>query len=151
MPGPPPKPEIVRRQEGNPSKRPIRRAPAADPTIPDMPAWLDGTGRRAWKLFTAELAAMGQLAKVDGPALEAVCSAYQTAIQCRRRIKRKGITMKVGNGYEQVRPEVALERQAWAQFRAFCVEFGLTPAARVRLGVDAPDDVDDELEKTLAG
>lgn len=151
MPGPPRKPEIVRRQEGNADKRPARDEPEATPGIGPMPDWLDAQGRKMWELLVPELESMRSLKRIDYFALESAVSAWSLAVQCRRRIKKYGITVKTSGGFPVQRPEIAIEKGARQTFHKFATELGLTSAARVRLGIEAaPGGEDDEMERLLA-
>lgn len=141
MPGRRPKPTRLKILEGNRAKvgrAKLERAEEPRPTlgIPQPPTWLDTEARAMWDRLTPGLDRLGLLTVIDGAALEGACSAYSVAVECRKVLQRDGLVMEVGDqGYRQQRPEVAIELKSWAQFRAFCVEFGLTPAARSRLAV----------------
>lgn len=144
MPSPRPKPTKLKILEGNRGKRALNRhEPEPALGIPNPPDWFDADSRSIWDRIVPELDRLGLLTVVDGAALEGACSAYATAVQCRRILQRDGLVCQVGNqGYRQQRPEVSIEQKAWAQFRAFCIEFGLTPASRTRLSVSGKQEAD---------
>ncbi len=143
MPGPPRKPRKIIAIEGNRGhrKKTYLQAPEPEPTrgIPTPPEWFDPIALEIWNRLTPELDRLGLITVVDGPALEGACVAYSRAVACGKVLERDGLVAEVGDqGYRQQRPEVSIEQKSWAQYRAFCTEFGLTAAARSRLSV-APE------------
>jgi phage terminase small subunit len=71
--------------------------------------------------------------KPDGPALEAACLAYQRMIKAH------------GKGYDSA------ANQSASVVKAFCSEFGFTPASRTRLALNKPPEKpEDDLLKALS-
>lgn len=141
-----PKPTNLKILEGNPGKRPLNQhEPKPKPIRPKCPRWLDKEAKRMWKDLAPELERLGLLTIIDGAALAAACQRWSTFVDCEQIIQEQGYNMEVfrydkqGNeigSYIQQRPEVSIGRQALADFRAFCTEFGMTPASRSRISVE---------------
>ncbi len=150
MPGPPRKPTRIRILEGNASKRPL---PSAEPKptegTPTRPEWVAPEAKREWRRIVPELRRLGLLTLVDRAALVGYCQQWGRYVQAEKILTEKGLTFETENGYVMQRPEVAIATKALQLVKAFCTEFGLTPAARARLS--APDakvkGLDDILEE----
>lgn len=119
-----------------------------------MPAHLRPRAKRLWKALVEQLDALGLMTKVDGAALEGCCMAYDRAVEADKVIARKGLIFDVVKDGVVVmsyqRPEIAISQNAWKQYRAFCSDFGLTPASRGKLALPAPEASADPLEAALA-
>lgn len=140
--GPLPKPTALRRLEGNPGKRPLnRREPRPRPVAPKCPAWLLPEARREWRRVRPELERLGLLTVVDGVALAGYCQSYARWREAEAAIDEHGATFTTDTGYVGVRPEVAIAQRSLQMLRAFCAEFGLTPASRGRMTL--PEVADD--------
>lgn len=156
--GRPPKPTALKVLEGNPGKRPLNQhEPKPKPISPKCPAWLDKEAKKMWKDLAPKLERLGLLTVIDGAALAAACQRWACFVDCEKIIQKEGYVMEIerfdkqGNSigiYEQQRPEVSIGRQALADFRAFCTEFGMTPASRSRISVE---DVGKKNSSKLAG
>lgn len=123
-----------------------------------MPANLTAGARRMWKQLVPELDRLGLLTQVDAGALEGACTAYGRAVAADKIIAKEGLTVAIFETVEEsegkTRPvlveyrkrlEIAISFEAWKQFKAFCTEFGLTPASRSRISLKS-DNVDDLAE-----
>jgi P27 family predicted phage terminase small subunit len=154
-----PVPTELKLLRGNPGKRRLNREePKPDPKAPGMPVWLSNEARAEWRRVVPELERLGLAAKVDRAALAAYCETWATFVAAEQTIHKHGIiTMRVteitaedadGNPIEihvtpTKNPAVIIARDAAAQVRAFCSEFGLTPSARTRLQTPEAEDGDD--------
>lgn len=145
MPRPIPKPTRLKMLAGNPGKRPLRpnNEPQAAFGLPRCPKQLKGHARRAWQFLSDRLAEMNMDHMVDAMTLEGACVAYKRAMEADEVIDREGATFKLGNGYVQQRPEVAMSQTNWKLFKSFCAEFGFSPAARARLSINVAKDNSD--------
>ncbi len=124
--------------------------------LPKCPAHLKGVARKAWAFLSEQLATMQQDRTPDAYTLEGVCVAYSQAIAADQILEREGqvvdepvlhqgqpVTLQAEeDGSKPVylfrkkpHPAEGISRRAWAQYKAFCVEFGLSPVSRVRLSV----------------
>lgn len=122
--------------------------PKPAPITPKCPSWLAPEAKKLWKRLVPELQRIGVLTMVDGEALAAACQNWAVYVETERFFKRKdpatgkpygrtyAYTNKAGATNILPRPEVAIGQRALAEFRAFCAEFGLTPASRTRINVN---------------
>ena len=102
--------------------------------LPPVPRFLDGIGRFEWYRLGPELIAKQLLTTVDLAAFTLYCVSVSRVVACERVLQEHGMTMFAMQGWIP-RPEVAIGRQAGAEVRKFCTEFGLTPSARTRIRV----------------
>ncbi len=148
MAGRRPRPTTLKLVSGNPGKRAInKKEPKPKRVIPSCPDYLPQVSQVAWGRLSVVLDRMGVLTEADAAAMERMVDCYADIIECRKLIQRDGRTYKVTaqNGFDELikaNPAVAMLRAADAQFKAYLVEFGLTPAARSK--VHASDDQEDE-------
>jgi len=152
-PGPPKKPTALRKLEGNPSKRPFpRNEPQPDPSMPECPEWLLDDAKDEWDRVAPELHRLGLLTQLDRVALAAYCQSYAKWKQADEWIKENGTVYPIRGPDGEVRylqqvPQVSIANQCLKQIRAFCAEFGLTPAARARMELPNEREEDDFLAK----
>jgi P27 family predicted phage terminase small subunit len=117
--------------------------------------------RAAWAIWSEELAVMDLDRRADAQMLEGACISYAQAVDADLTISREGQVVRIQSldpqtkePIEKQRPHaaIAISRAAWAQVRAFCSEFGLTPVARTRLAADssAPKEKQTDLFALLA-
>jgi len=152
-----PKPTALHVLNGNPSKIKDlgKREAKPEPVAPNKPAWLKGNGAKMWKRLSPKLERLGLLTSIDGEAFAAACHSWGVFVECQRYLKKHGMTYEYTNKAGEVntiaRPEVKIGQKALDQFKGFCTEFGLTPAARTRIEVKAPEVEKDPLEGILSG
>jgi P27 family predicted phage terminase small subunit len=157
--GRPPKPTALHVLNGNPSKLNLKKRettePKPKPIAPKRPAWVTGEGKRMWDKLVPELERLGLFTAVDGEAFAAACHSWGTYVYCQKYLKKNGLTYeyenKSGAVNEIERPEVKIGQKALDHFRAFCSEFGLTPASRTRIEVKTPESQEDPTEALLSG
>jgi len=148
--GRPRKPTNLKILEGNPGKRPLPvNEPKPRPITPPCPSWLDREAKKVWNRLMPELERLHLMTIVDGEAFAAACQSWAIWVKCQRYLKKVGLTFETPNGYIQQRPEVAIGQKALADFRAFCTEFGLTPASRSRISIKVAEGEEDPMEALL--
>lgn len=144
------KPPELRIVEGNRGKRPIRR-----PKVPKTPAaveppdWLSDVARERWRSLAPELAELGLLSSIDTDSFAAYCQAcarYREAVEA---VAAEGLTVDTLHGGVKANPAVAIQLQCAAQIRAFALEFGLTPAARMRMAEAGREDGEASVQDLL--
>lgn len=147
-----------RRAEASLTPRPLRPKPPADLTIVE---------RECWDLHAPELERLGLLSVLDSGAFRLACSAYalaMAALESMRPRKADGTPDERKKSFEVVvgdpahggglkrHPGTLIFSVASKEYRGWCVEFGLTPSARVGLrpgrqapplGEDDGEDADD--------
>lgn len=99
---------------------------------PDKPAELTPDASRLWDEIVAELPRLELLKPLDGPALHILCETYSTWCAARRLIDERGLTHHTSQG-EGAAPWVGIAERASREYRGWCSEFGLTPAAETKL------------------
>lgn len=155
MAGRRPKPTHLKVVSGNPGKRKInKREPRPKRVIPACPAHLGDASKVAWGKLCVLLDRMGVLTEADVLALERLCDCYAEILECRELIARNGRTYssistgKAGKTEEgdaepqmllKANPAVAMLADADRRFKAYLVEFGLTPAARSKVEIKGGD------------
>lgn len=154
-PGPAKLPADVIELRGNRSKLSeeeleARRAEEvkARPLRPEPPTDLSPHARDCWRRLAPELESLGLLSVLDGPGFRIACETYALAIYAleEMRAKKADGTLdarkkrleilevdRVHGGQHRKTPAFAIFAQASREFRSWCVEFGLSPSARVSL------------------
>lgn len=115
--------------------RKIPDTPAFRRAVPAKPDDLTPVASRMWDAVVAELPRLELLKPLDAFALEVGCETYarwHEAKRLRLRGEGSGLLAKTSQGVG-VSPLVRVESEASREFRAWCAEFGLTPAAEVKL------------------
>ena len=141
-----PKPRALKIVEGNPSKRPIedevnftRGDPAKPGDLSEDASWL-------WDQIIEQMRGVGLLKPLDAPSLEILCETYSRWKEAGRMRKEKSILSNNSQGLVSA-PWIGIEERAGKEFRAWCAEYGLTPAAERNL---APDEGQGELGNPFA-
>jgi len=141
--GPPPKPRALEVLQGNPGKRALpKNEPRPQVHCPHRPQWLVGEARKEWERIAPELRRLGLLTTVDRAALAAYCQNYARWVKAEEFLSKNEWTSVTDKGYIQQRPEIGIAHKAMALMKAFCQEFGLTPASRTRIAVPEPPKAD---------
>ena len=151
MPGPAPRPTHLKLVKGNPGKRALnKREPKVQPGIPDAPDGMSERARSVWAVVAPKLVAYGVLTELDGYALEQCCEAYAHLRDCREALwARQALayeTVSEGGVMHRPFPEIRMVADADRRFRGWLTEFGMTPSARSKVSVMAPEPDDPEKE-----
>lgn len=167
MRGRKPKPTTLQIAEGDPRKigvnkleEKLKAEVKGQRGLPRCPDHLQGTARKVWNIWARELEKMNLDCRPDAQMLEGACIAYETVLDCYQTIKKQGRAIPkrvldpetnrlVVNGLTP-HPAVAQMNAALNLMRAFCSEFGLSPASRSRIATDAPSEGEDELLELLS-
>lgn len=119
-----------------------RKVPEPPPfarAVPEKPEGLSAPASVMWDAVVAELPRIDLLKPLDGFALRVGCETYarwHDANRLRRERENSGLLAKTSQGVG-VSPLVRIESEASREFRAWCAEFGLTPAAEAKLSATA--------------
>jgi len=116
---------------------------------PEKPEDLSDEAEALWEEFVAELQRLQLLKPLDGPALQVAVEAFARWKDASRQLAAEGLTYVAPSGLVKVHPLVGIVERASAEFRAWCAEFGLSPAAERKLSAPAGDD--DGEENPFAG
>ena len=148
-PGPPPKPTKIKRLEGNPGQYPLNDN-EPEPTLGcEPPGYLPPGALVEWNRIYPELAALGLATVVDQAALACWCVAVDMLARATAELQPTEDNptpevQKTPSGYETPSGAELMRRQAMKDIRAFCQEFGFSPASRSRIVVKKSDT--DDLE-----
>jgi len=121
--------------------------PRLSVSMPPMPRWLDGVGKWAFNEIGTQLVKMRVVTTADKKALELLADTYSEYRRARAAILEKGSTytsknIKTGIEKRYVRPEVNIAKGARADIIRLLKQFGLTPAARTRVSMVEPEEID---------
>lgn len=145
--GPDPKPGSLKALQGNPGKRGGSASGGISPGIASNlkpPSFLPAGAKREWKRIVMQLAGLDLLSDLDVMALAAYCNAFATWENATKAIKADGMTVESPNGYLMPSPHVKIQRDASIEMRAWLREFGMTPAARAKVGGDDGEAKEDD-------
>lgn len=106
----------------------------------DPPEWLSSKAKEAWRDVGKALD--GSVYAVDGLALTLMCTAYGAAQDAAEDIAMRGPLVDSRDRGLVKNPSLQILRDAGATFRAFAEQFGLTPGARKKLGIDLSEEFD---------
>jgi P27 family predicted phage terminase small subunit len=126
---------------GNPGKRPLGDAEPEPPLeIPEPPDHLDDVAKKEWARITELLKNLGLIARLDMAGVAAYCVCYSRWVDAEKRVAKHGIiVLSPDKKFPMKSPYLCVAESAMEAMRKLLAEFGLTPAARVRLG--RPTDV----------
>lgn len=112
--------------------RVVKPAPPFLRQPPPKPTTLSPTASRMWDEITSDQTAINTMKALDGFALEALCESYARWHDSKQRRLEGGMLAKNSQGVV-ISPLLRIEVEASREFRAWCAEFGLTPAAEVKI------------------
>lgn len=140
MASPYPKPVEVKIREGNPGKRrlPEPMLVAGRPRAGEMdepPEFLPADAKEFWRTTVTQLAAIGLVDRIDGPALEMLATMYARVRQAARVVASDGHFSLGSVGQVREHPAVKIERESMVMFLRFAEQFGMTAVSRTRLGM----------------
>lgn len=132
------KPTKLKRNEGNPGKRPLpNKEPSAGSTV-TKPETLNERSSLIWDKLESWLSKMELLDAADEIAMMIFCQSVDAYLTAQEFIDKNGsyYTTPTPTGGTMLRPvpQVAQRNQALIEIKAHYAEFGLTPASRSRLG-----------------
>lgn len=145
--GRPPVPTRLKIARGNPGQRPLPEnepEPEVVASVP-MPSGMPAGARAEWKRITAELAALKLLATADQAVIASYCLAVDRLYKSARQLQRTADYI----GPRGQSTWVKIQREAIADIRALCAEFGLSPAARVRVSAKRSEGGKTEFERLM--
>lgn len=152
--GPPPKPTLLKLIAGNPGGRKLNANEPIPPAgEPEMPPHLDERAQAVWQQIVPKLARIGLARVIDGEALGRYCSLVVMWRDCDAFIAKNGRSFAVRADPKEGKPGRILRFEAFPETmlmlrcarELIAIEdrFGLNPAARSRIQVEA--------EKTAKG
>ena len=145
MKGRPRKPAIIKQLHGTyRADRENANQPQPDPlkTAP-VPEWLDDYGRECWSAHVPHLLKNRLLTPLGTFLFAAVCERWSTYRHAIDELKI-GLTHETESNGTCSRPQVAIAKAAFNDFRQGLQEFGCTPATCGKVTAAKPDDDDDD-------
>jgi len=138
--GPAPKPTALKVLQGNPGKRAL---PKGEPRpargkVPAAPRWLGEEARREWRRVARALHGAGLLTEADHDALALYCETFASWRRAEEQVRMKGEVVRTAGGNVIQNPYLSIANRAKKDALLLLREFGMTPAARSRISVDAP-------------
>ena len=146
------------RKDRNPGREPT---PPVVPQVPKPPAGMNRWARRLWKEMAPELVEQDLLTTLDLAVLYLCCEAYGDYEEAKQAIfrpvdpktgkrVRRSLQQYLQGRNSQTAPELAQKNRAWAIFKSYMTEFGLSPASRNRIHLPAKKEAgQDPMEKLL--
>lgn len=140
-----PTPTRLKLLRGNPGHRPIGDEPRPKVKVPRCPPGLDAAAAAEWRRVGRELAKLSLVSEIDRAALAGYCTAWSDFKRAREHLQDDADFIQTSVKMTDS-PSVwkRLSDDALKQIRQFCSEFGLSPAARVRLATVKPKQGDDD-------
>lgn len=118
---------------------------APEPEIgkPEAPKWLTGSAREEWNRILPLLLAEKCVSRWDRAALVLYCQEWKTYVEATQKLRMvRGLLAKGSKGQLMEHPLLRIRDKAFRKLLQVASEFGLTPAARSRLNVQAGDATD---------
>lgn len=146
--GRPSKPAALKKLQGNPGKRKLQvdkaapmsgehPAPKADEIatlpVPAPPRHLSRLAKQTWKEYAPELVRSGLLRRLDAFSFEQFCETRARGLAAMKVIRKHGGETYEKDGVKRLLPEAKIVSDCAKLLRGYAQEFGLTPAARVKV------------------
>lgn len=115
--------------------RVVPEPPAFKRLPPEPPEWLPDEAAAEWRRVVPELSRLDLVKPVDRASLTAYCLTWDRLVRAQKEMDDDGGSVLGTNSQGRVRhPAVAVIEAASKELRAWCAEFGLTPAAEGKVG-----------------
>jgi P27 family predicted phage terminase small subunit len=105
----------------------------------EAPNWLSPFARKEFKKLVEELLAVDLITNVDVNALAFYCDAFDKYVKCTKLIKKEGLMVEYTNKAAETNkvphPLLTKQKALFEQMKSLSIEFGLTPAARVKIAI----------------
>jgi len=95
------------------------------------PKWLDAYGRQCWKAHAPWLQEKGLLTATESFLFSAVCERWSTYRRACDELKK--LTHSTEANGDIAKPQVAIAKTAFDQFKSGLAEFGVSPAMRSKV------------------
>lgn len=110
--------------------------------MPSPPEYLDDIGRAEWAVIVPQLKNSGILSKIDLSIIAIYCNEISTYIECQNQMRKAGTRVMVIKDeagkikYAQQVPYQKIANDAMERALKIASEFGMTAAARTRIGAN---------------
>ena len=142
MPGPPRTPKKILEMRGSWLAKKRQNEPEPTAGIPEPPGHLSEEVRVIYYDFAKIINEMQVLTLADKAGLMALAETYKERIRAQAVIDKQGLTLKEKKEWGWVyykNPMVPILQDADRRLRFWLCEFGLTPASRTRVKLNARD------------
>lgn len=121
-------------------RRPIAEGVKFDRRAPENPGNLSPDAQWLWDQVTEQMETKGLLKPIDGASLEVMCETFARWREAKRFRQEHALLAKNSQGTTAA-PWIGIEERASREFRAWCAEYGITPAAEnnLRAAGETPD------------
>jgi len=119
--------------------RPVPETPKFRRVAPRPPTWLSREAAAEWRRVIPELQRLDLVKPEDRAALAAYCETWATYVDAVRTVRREGMTIEAKQG-RLAHPCVGIARNTGRELRAWQQQFGLTPAAELKLAGEVDRD-----------
>lgn len=100
----------------------------------EPPPFLGEEGTKEWRRIWRQVAKLGFFMDIDRQNLASYCKWYERYLKYARQVDSNGGYFETETGYRTKDPTATLEKEAYESMLKCSKEFGLTPAARLKLG-----------------
>src|SRR5688572_3305386 len=104
----------------------------------NAPTWLDQYGRECWDHYVPKLIKTGILTSIDVFLFAAVCERWSTFRRAADELQ-KGLTHYSESNGNCAKPEAAIAKVAYADFKQGLEQFGCSPASRGKVKAVLPE------------
>ncbi|MBM3358463.1 MAG: P27 family phage terminase small subunit [Betaproteobacteria bacterium] len=136
MAGRKPKPDQIKRLEGNPGHRALKGTADAPPVeIPPCPEIVaqDPIALAMWEEQTRELLRLRLIARINAPVLAAMCIHWARWWRAAAKVRECGPLVETPTEFTRPSPWLRIADQAHDRFLRAAQEFGMTPASYSRV------------------
>lgn len=112
--------------------RKVKATPGFQRLPPKRPAGLSDVAGALWDEVVPQLQRLQLLTPQHGPALQLLCEAYARWRAASKQLADEKLTY-TSAGLRKLNPLVGVVERASAEYRAWCAEFGMTPASENKL------------------
>lgn len=138
MPGPAPKPTVLKKLAGNPGKRKLNEdEPKPRAVRMHAPGHLSDTAKAEWRRIMPELYRLGLLTVVDRSSLAAYCQAYSDWLDAEEHLIDEGKVLATDKGYKYLNPWWSVRCKSLELMDKFGSRFGFDPSSRSRIKMES--------------
>lgn len=112
--------------------RPVEEGPKFVRQAPLPPSHLSEDALWLWQQIAHQMGTLGILKAIDGASMEVLCETFARWRDAVRMRQASGMLAMNSQG-QVTAPWVGIEERAGREFRAWCAEYGITPAAERNL------------------
>lgn len=116
-----------------------------------FPDWLEPAAKDEWNRIIKELKRLKLVSNIDVAALAICCDAYSKYIKATTDINKVGLLVTYTNkgGIKNIvqNPLIPIANKYSEIYKKYCVDFGLTPMARLKLALNKNEEIEEPESK----